>query len=275
MSVSANVILADAGALDEIVRGYPFSPGESTMHLTSSAQVGVRPRAPKLDFAWLELTNRCNLQCVHCYAESAPTSGDKDLLTESDYLSLIRQIRNLGCETIQFIGGEPTLNRSLPVLLQAARDEQFTFIEVFTNLTRLPERLLADLCRLRIAVATSFYSSDPDVHDGITSQSGSFQRTVQNIRRVLKAGLELRVGIIEMEENRAGIAKTWDFLRQIGVPNVGTDRLRKIGRASPDSACDMRELCGSCAGNVVSIGPRRCCRPLQHVQKVVGWLGAR
>ena len=23
----------------------------------------------RLDFLWLELTNRCNLQCVHCYTE--------------------------------------------------------------------------------------------------------------------------------------------------------------------------------------------------------------
>src|SRR5208283_2388709 len=28
-----------------------------------------------LDFLWLELTSRCNLQCVHCYAESGPSSA--------------------------------------------------------------------------------------------------------------------------------------------------------------------------------------------------------
>ncbi|MCJ7597684.1 MAG: radical SAM protein, partial [Methyloceanibacter sp.] len=44
-----------------------------------------------LDFLWLELTNRCNLQCVHCYTESHPHSGDRDLLTAQDYDRLMRE----------------------------------------------------------------------------------------------------------------------------------------------------------------------------------------
>jgi len=26
--------------------------------------------SPKLNFLWVELTNRCNLRCIHCYAEA-------------------------------------------------------------------------------------------------------------------------------------------------------------------------------------------------------------
>ncbi|WP_326710042.1 hypothetical protein OG758_12440 [Streptomyces sp. NBC_01474] len=44
-----------------------------------------------LNFLWLELTNRCNLQCVHCYTESHPLSGDRDVLTTEDYGSVMGQ----------------------------------------------------------------------------------------------------------------------------------------------------------------------------------------
>src|ERR1700733_12573237 len=78
-----------------------------------------------LDFLWLELTNRCNLQCVHCYTESGPTTGDRDVLTPEDYQDVMAQARALGCGKIQLIGGEPQLNRSFRRLLRATKDLGF------------------------------------------------------------------------------------------------------------------------------------------------------
>src|SRR5580692_1831179 len=92
---------------------------------------------PELEFAWLELTNRCNLRCIHCYAQSGPLEGETDILSEEDYSLLLKQIHQLGCRKVQFIGGEPTLNKSLPYLIEKARLEGFEFVEVFTNLTHL------------------------------------------------------------------------------------------------------------------------------------------
>jgi len=208
-----------------------------------------------LDFVWMELTNRCNLRCLHCYAESAPTAGDKDILDEADYMALIDQVHDLGCRKLQFIGGEPTLNRSLPHLIEAAYKKRFTFIEVFTNLTRLSGELLATFRRCQVAVATSVYSWRPEIHDGITEQPGSFQRTIRSMRRVQEAQLSLRVGVIEMDQNREDIAATWRFLREMGVRHIGGDRLRRIGRGADGTPSDMHELCGSCAGNILTIGP--------------------
>lgn len=210
----------------------------------------------QLEFAWLELTNLCNLQCRHCYAESSPYSGDGDLLDESDYLRLINEIADLGCKQIQFIGGEPTLNRSLCRFLDEATSCHFDFIEVFTNLVQLNEPLLTQFQKHNVAIATSFYSYDASTHDAITTHPGSFNRTVSNIRRVIDSGLRLRVGIIQMDENREHLAQTRAFLQELGVSNIGTDHLRDFGRASStNKECDMGQLCGSCSGKILAIGP--------------------
>ena len=192
------------------------------MHTLGTIPQRVEHPTPALDFVWLELTNRCNLQCVHCYAESGPTTGKTDVLTENDYLNLIEQVYELGCRRIQFIGGEPTLNRSLPALIEAAFIGQFEFIEVFTNLTRLPEELFRVFCEFNVAIATSFYSYRPETHDAITTQQGSFERTTRNMQRILNAGLPLRAAIVEMELNKQDIIKTRHFLEEMGVTNIGT-----------------------------------------------------
>jgi MoaA/NifB/PqqE/SkfB family radical SAM enzyme len=208
-----------------------------------------------IDFAWLEVTNRCNLRCGHCYTESSPTSGEKDLLTHEQYVDLIHELYTLGCRKIQFIGGEPTLNKGIPRLIDSAKDCGYDFVEVFTNLVSLPDALLAKFKERHVAVATSFYSNDRRVHDRITRQIGSFDKTVRNIRRVLSAGLALRAGVIVMEENAGHVEATWNYLRELGVPRIGSDHIRKFGRALHGEDCSMGELCGSCAGNILSIGP--------------------
>jgi sulfatase maturation enzyme AslB (radical SAM superfamily) len=225
------------------------------MHTNSTSGTSTTDLPPILDFVWLELTNRCNLQCVHCYADSGPSAGGTDVLTEDDYLGLIDQIYDLGCRKIQFIGGEPTLNRSLPKLIEAASQRGFEFIEVYTNLIHLSDDLLTVFCRFQVAVATSFYSHNPKTHDTITNRHGSFQLTVQNIQRVLNADLILRAGIVEMDQNKDDVVKTREFLENLGIKDVGTDRLRAFGRAEKADCSGLGELCGNCAGSILSIGP--------------------
>ncbi len=215
----------------------------------------VEEKVAVLDFAWLELTNQCNLHCIHCYSESSPYSDDKDILGEGDYLRLLAEIRGIGCKEIQFIGGEPTLNKSLPLLIREAHILGFELIEVFTNLYHLPESLLQTFIQYNAAIATSFYSVNPNTYDTITKHKGSFRKTVQNIGRILDAGLSLRVAVIQMEENRDDLSETWTFLESIGVKSIGTDHVRGIGRGENDHACGMGELCGNCAGNILSVGP--------------------
>ena len=90
-----------------------------------------------LSFLWLELTGRCNLQCVHCYTESDPWSGHRDLLSAEDYEDVMSQAYALGCRQVQLIGGEPQLNPSFDRLLRRSVEIGFEFVEVFSNLTRL------------------------------------------------------------------------------------------------------------------------------------------
>jgi MoaA/NifB/PqqE/SkfB family radical SAM enzyme len=56
------------------------------------------------DFLWLELTNRCNLQCTHCYAESGPDADVSNQLSVGEYEHLLREAFELGCRKVQFIG---------------------------------------------------------------------------------------------------------------------------------------------------------------------------
>lgn len=214
------------------------------------------PSSATIQFLWLELTNRCNLRCVHCYAESGPDGHHSDRLDVAEYRRLLDEARELGCQHVQFIGGEPTINQDLPQLIAHASRLGYTLIEVFTNLNYLPDDLLRCFAEFGVSVATSFYSAEPELHDAITQVRGSHERTVRNMIRTIAAGRPLRVGIIEMPENDGGTETTIAYLRSLGVHQVSVDRLRKFGRADSDqSSPSLAELCGSCAGDTLCVSP--------------------
>ncbi len=210
-----------------------------------------------LDFLWLELTNRCNLQCVHCYTESHPHSGDRDVLTSEDYESIMRQAYALGCRKIQFIGGEPQLNRDFLHLLVQAREIGFEFIEVFSNLTKLADETVRFAADNGVCFATSVYSNDPSAHDAITTVPSSHARTIGNLKKLVNNGIQTRAGIIAIDQDKAALGRTKHFLRDLGVQHMRSSELRAFGRGEKVAAkpSDMSGLCGHCWAGKLCVAP--------------------
>lgn len=211
-----------------------------------------------LTFLWIELTNRCNLQCIHCYSESTPSSGNTDILTKDDYTRIIQEGALTGCTHLQFIGGEPTLHPHLPEFIQCAIDSGYTFVEVYTNLTHLPSHLLEWFVRHRVNIATSVYSHRPDVHDRITTVRGSHTRTIANMASCIRAGLTVRAAIVTMDANRTDTDMTRHFLTEMGITFVGSDRVRSVGRGQLETippTSSGADLCGKCWQGSLCVAP--------------------
>jgi MoaA/NifB/PqqE/SkfB family radical SAM enzyme len=202
----------------------------------------------QLDFLWLELTRKCNLQCIHCYADSSPTIPLYQNLRSNDWAVLIDEAAELGCRKVQFIGGEPTLYPELPSLIRRAQKRRFDFIEIYTNGTMLRHELKQTLLDCNVALAFSIYASDPLVHDAVTLHHGSHGRTISNLKWALSSGLRVRVGVICTRINNQVAASTLRFLEGLGVSSISFDRERGIGRGKQmqQSFDPASELCGRC-----------------------------
>jgi organic radical activating enzyme len=219
------------------------TPAANAAHHVDADRLGEGLR-----FLWLELTNKCNLICAHCYAESGPHPTRKDVLTTSDYDRLLEEGAALGCRAVQFIGGEPTLHRGLPELIAHARALGYEDVEVYTNGTVLPDTLLSCFVENRVSIAASVYADYADVHDAVTGRTGSHRRTIANLRRMVDADLDIRVGVITMDVNQDRVDATVSFLRELGIENVGIDHARGVGRGGDvcDGESGLQALCGQC-----------------------------
>jgi MoaA/NifB/PqqE/SkfB family radical SAM enzyme len=212
-----------------------------------------------LRFLWLELTECCNLRCVHCYADSNPRLPLERKMQKPQWEKVIAEASRIGCLKIQFIGGEVTLVPYLTDLIRFARHTGISSVEVFTNATLLDSELIDVFKQERVSIATSFYSCDSSIHDHITQKPGSWRVTLDAITRLQDALIPVRVGIISMPSNESSVAETIQFLGSRGISRVGIDHARSFGRSVSLVGRDtsFSELCGQCGDHracVVSTG---------------------
>jgi len=210
-----------------------------------------------LDFLWLELTGKCNLECVHCYANSSPRLPMNQKMQLEDWKKTLSDANSLGCRKVQFIGGEPTVYPHLTELIEYARLLGFDFVEVFTNGTLFTEKIKQAFLKHQVNLAFSVYSSNESIHDSVTLRRGSYVKTIESLKWALNSGLSVRAAIIDVGINSETVEQTRELLQQLGVTSIGIDRNRGIGRGSSSvkSNSPMDELCGKCWQGKLCVTP--------------------
>lgn len=137
-----------------VERGCPFDCGLCAAHEQLPCSV------------LMEVTDRCNLHCPVCFADSGGRQTEDPSLEEISRL-LERAMAAAGPCNLQLSGGEPTLRDDLSRIVEAARRVGYSFIQVNTNGLRLAsEREYAK--RLRAAGLSSvflqFDAADDEAH---------------------------------------------------------------------------------------------------------------
>ena len=85
----------------------------------------------------IELTDRCNLTCPTCYAESSPSNGRHRTLDEIEKMLDIIVANEGEPDVVQLSGGEPTLHPDFFAILDMAKKRPIHHLMVNTNGIRI------------------------------------------------------------------------------------------------------------------------------------------
>ncbi len=177
---------------------------------------------------WLELTPKCNLKCLHCYASAGKDKKAGNVLDTDNWLSIIDQIGALGTSHLQLTGGEPFTIPDIWKLVERVNSHNIK-LEIFSNLTLCTPYDLAK-CKGMLSVATTILGPNAQIHDAITQVEGSFDKTCEAVRQLIKLGVPVRAAMIIMEQNIGYVAETLKLILSLGVTQYGTDYMRLVGR---------------------------------------------
>lgn len=186
-----------------------------------------------LDFLWLEITSRCNNRCLHCYADSGPAL-QQDCVPHERWLTLISEAREQGATALQLIGGEPLLYPRWRELVVKAGEEAYDYIEIFTNATLIDDDCIDFFKQHNLHIATTIYAASAAIHDQVTGNRGSFDKTMEAIKKILAAEVPLRVASILMKANETEAQNIIQLCQDLGLPDTIPDVIRPTGRGDDD-----------------------------------------
>lgn len=155
--------------------------------------------------ASIELTNRCNERCTHCYIDDFSDDPQK-ILTEQQWHTVLKELRIGGVLYLILMGGEAMLSPYFWSVLKKASDLGF-HVSMITNGLKIKDVSIAKKLKDNgLSVATfSVYSLSDEIHDSMTRVKGSLAKTLNAIDMCLEVGIEPTVNCLLTKNNIKGV----------------------------------------------------------------------
>ena len=176
------------------------------------------------------VTRRCNLKCIHCYAHAKDKAFKNELSTDEGK-ALLDDLAQFGVPVILFSGGEPFVRKDLPELARYAVDHGMRAV-ISTNGTLItPEK-----ARIFKEIGLSYVGISLDgleeVNDRFRGMKGAFQGALNGIRNCQEAGIKVGLRFTINKMNAGEIPGIFDLIEELNVPRICFYHLVYAGRGS-------------------------------------------
>jgi radical SAM protein with 4Fe4S-binding SPASM domain len=177
------------------------------------------------------LTQRCNLECAHCYLSAFAGADPRGELTTEECRRVIDEIALVNPNVFLILtGGEPLLRRDIWEIAGHAAEKRFTTV-LGTNGVLLRERQ-AQLMRRHgvLGASISLDSTDPDRHDAFRHLAGAWQGAVRATKVLAEAGLDFSLHMSVTDWNVNEVPAMIDLARELGAKVLNFFFLVRTGR---------------------------------------------
>ncbi len=187
--------------------------------------------------AW-EMTQACNLACVHCRAGACP-DPDPDELTLDEGRELIDGIARVGKPILIMTGGEPLLRPDFFDLARYGNQAGLRVVVATNGVLITPEiaREIRDVGIPRVSVSLDGPTAAD--HDSFRKVNGAFEASLQGLANLRQAGVSFQVNTTLTRRNRDQLPQIMKLAEEIGADAFHVFLLVPTGRAKEMSGEEM------------------------------------
>ena len=166
--------------------------------------------------ATIELTSRCNFNCIHCYL--GKKRSDTLEMSTSQIKGIFDTLAEAGMLVLYLSGGEPLLRKDFVELYLYARRKGF-LIELFTNGYLLDKELLNLFLEYPpLEIDISIYGSNDEKYKEITGYDGAFSKIKENIKLFRENGLSVSLKSPIITNLSEDLDKMFSVANDLGAP---------------------------------------------------------
>jgi len=173
----------------------------------------------------IELTNRCNLHCQHCFAGR---HGGSDDLRLDIFCRILNEARASGFDHLSFTGGEPTLHPRFEEVLRLTYKAGYKF-GLVTNgwsLAAIYQRILPYRERLDV-ITLSLDGATEETHDWLRGK-GSYRAVMRAASVCVFEGIPFTINMVVTTRNRHEIQDMARLAIQLGSQGLRYGHLMPV-----------------------------------------------
>jgi radical SAM protein len=188
-----------------------------------------------------ELTQACDLACVHCRACAVADRNPLELNTEESF-RLLETVRGFGDPLMVFTGGDPLKRPDVFPLLEKSVNLGLRTTITPSATPLLTEGAIDRFRRCGVArMAVSMDGPDAASHDGFRRVEGSFARTTFALDHARRTGLPTQVNNTVTRHNLDRMGEIANLVRDYGARLWSVFFLVATGRASASQDLSAEE----------------------------------
>ena len=176
------------------------------------------------------MTRRCNLKCVHCYAQALPSKGQDEISTQQGK-AIIDDLATFDSPVMLFSGGEPLVRDDLPELASYAVQKGMRAV-ISTNGTLITPAKAQELKKVGLSYVGISLDGGEEVHDHFRGVKGAFKKALQGVANCQAEGLKVGLRFTINKRNAQEIPLIFGLLRDMEIPRCCFYHLVYSGRGS-------------------------------------------
>jgi Fe-coproporphyrin III synthase len=176
------------------------------------------------------MTRRCNLKCVHCYAH-ARDENFPDELSTIEGKGVLDNLAEFGCPVVLFSGGEPLMRPDLMELASHAVEKGMRAV-ISTNGTLITPPVAQQLKAIGLSYVGISLDGMESVNDRFRGVRGAFRKALDGIAACQEAGIKVGLRFTMNRLNYREIPAIFDLLEERDIPRVCFYHLVYAGRGS-------------------------------------------
>ncbi|WP_167505735.1 radical SAM/SPASM domain-containing protein [Desulfosediminicola flagellatus] len=170
----------------------------------------------------IELTQRCNNRCIHCYNNLAAENKElenKELPT-SEFRNIIFEAVELGCMSILFTGGEPLLRSDFLDLYIFSRRLGLS-VTIFTNATLITQDHISLFSKVPPLnpIEVTLYGMTKGTYEEVSRIPGSYDAAIKGIKLLAEACIPFIIKGAFVGNNRNEIPEFDSWVSSLGHMN--------------------------------------------------------
>ena len=162
-----------------------------------------------------ELTTDCNLKCPFCHRKQ----NDDQYYDVNKLSNTIALLKENKIDSVIISGGEPLMHPQLFYIMDTLKGNGFD-VDLCTNATIIDDGIIRELTKYLTDVSVSIDGYTSYRHEMMRNVSGCFDKTVENVRKLIEAGLDVHVTTVVDAEFASKIEEMTEFLYRLGVRSV-------------------------------------------------------